>query len=173
MSRLTAAQIISLGEYLNPDFDATSLTVPQLLGVLGFHNVKYASPYTKSKLVQQFNEEIKPQASKLTRERLKQENSLASDDGIIDGVTGKPIGGEKVSGEGYFTQLMAPTDRYSAVYSQMQGGDLPDERLVRLQRQNSHPFVPIRCGNSWLIRPLHRIDDYLSLRDVGLRHNPL
>ncbi|KII88559.1 hypothetical protein PLICRDRAFT_161764 [Plicaturopsis crispa FD-325 SS-3] len=94
MSRLTAAQVISLGEYLSPDFDPASLTVSQLLGVLGFHNIRYPSPYTKPKLVQLFNEEIKPKHKKLNRERLKKENSQASDDGIIDGVTGVPISRE-------------------------------------------------------------------------------
>jgi len=98
MSRMTAAQIIGLGEYLNSDFDPGTLTVPQLLGVLGFHNIKFPSPYSKPKLVQLFNDEIKPRAAKLKRERLKKENSHASDEGITDGLTGKPIGGQKVGG---------------------------------------------------------------------------
>jgi hypothetical protein len=98
MSKLTAAQIIGLGEYLNPGFDPTSLTVSQLLGVLGFHNIRYPTPYTKTKLVQLFNDEIKQKSSKLKKERLKHEASLASDDGITDGITGKPIGGQKVGG---------------------------------------------------------------------------
>jgi hypothetical protein len=98
MSKLTAAQIIGLGEYLNPDFDSSSLTVSQLLGVLGFHNIRYPTPYTKTKLVQLFNDEIRLKSSKLKKERLKHEASLASDDGITDGITGKPIGGQKVGG---------------------------------------------------------------------------
>jgi hypothetical protein len=45
MSRsMTAAQIIALGEYLDPDFDPSSLTVNQLLGVFGFHNIRYPTP---------------------------------------------------------------------------------------------------------------------------------
>ena len=98
MSRLTAAQIIGLGEYLDPDFDPSTLTVPQLLGVLGFHNIRYPSPYTKPKLVQLFNDEIKPRAAKFKKDRLKHENSQASDEGITDGVTGRPIGGQRVCG---------------------------------------------------------------------------
>jgi hypothetical protein len=96
MSRLTSAQIIGLGEYLNPDFDPASLTVSQLLGVLGFHNINYPSPYTKPRLVQLFNEEIKAKSTKLKKERLKKENSHASDEGITDGLTGRPIGTRKV-----------------------------------------------------------------------------
>jgi len=94
MSRLTSAQVISLGEYLEPDFDSSTLTVSQLLGVLGFHNIRYPTPYTKGKLVQLFNDKIKPRASKFKRERIKNENSMASDDGIMDGITGEPLNGK-------------------------------------------------------------------------------
>jgi hypothetical protein len=95
MSRsLTAAQVIGLGEYLNPNFDPASLTVSQLLGVLGFHNIKYSTPYTKPKLVQLFNDEITVKSAKWRRERHKKEQSLASDDGITDGLTGRPISKE-------------------------------------------------------------------------------
>ena len=96
MSRMTAAQVISLGEYLNTDFDPTSLTVSQLLGVLGYHNINYPTPYSKPKLVQLFNDEIKSKATKWKKERVKKENSLASDEGIIDGATGEPL--RKVGG---------------------------------------------------------------------------
>jgi hypothetical protein len=96
MSRLTSAQVISLGEYLRPDFDSSSLTVPQLLGVLGYHNVRYPTPYTKAKLVQLFNSEIKTKASQFKKERLKKENSIASEDGITDGLTGEPLNKGKV-----------------------------------------------------------------------------
>ncbi|OJA21593.1 hypothetical protein AZE42_01679 [Rhizopogon vesiculosus] len=94
MSRaLTAAQVISLGEYLNPDFDPATLTVSQLLGVLGYHNIRFPTPYTKPKLVQLFLDEVKPKAAKFKKDRLKKENSIASDDGITDGITGKLLSG--------------------------------------------------------------------------------
>ncbi|KAH9079650.1 Man1-Src1p-C-terminal domain-containing protein [Lactarius deliciosus] len=90
MSRsLTAAQVIASGEYLEPDFDPTTLTVNQLLGVFGFHNVRYPTPYTKPKLVQLFNDEIKPKIKQFKKEMIKKENSQASDDGIKDGITGR------------------------------------------------------------------------------------
>ncbi|KAG5353946.1 hypothetical protein C0989_011434 [Termitomyces sp. Mn162] len=91
MSRLTSAQVIALGEYLEPTFDPASLTVSQLLGVLGYHNVKYPTPYSKSKLAMIFNEEIKAKSVQLKKERVKKENSIASDDGILDGTTGQPL----------------------------------------------------------------------------------
>lgn len=94
MSRaLTTAQVISLGEYLNPDFDPAALTVSQLIGVLGYHSIRYPTPYTKPKLVQLFLDEIRPKAAKFRKDRLKNENSIPSDDGITDGITGKFLSG--------------------------------------------------------------------------------
>ncbi|KAF8894580.1 Man1-Src1p-C-terminal domain-containing protein [Infundibulicybe gibba] len=93
MSRLTSAQIITLGQYLEPDFNPASLTVSQLLGVLGYHNIKYPTPYSKPKLVQLFNEQITSKATSWKRERLKKQNSIPSDDGITDGLTGQPLSG--------------------------------------------------------------------------------
>ncbi|KAG6820594.1 hypothetical protein H0H93_014510 [Arthromyces matolae] len=83
--------VIAQGEYLEPTFDPASLTVSQLLGVLGYHNVKYPTPYSKTKLVMIFKDEIKANASRLRNERVKKANSIASDDGILDGVTGEPL----------------------------------------------------------------------------------
>ncbi|KAG9318445.1 hypothetical protein JVU11DRAFT_536 [Chiua virens] len=92
MSRsLTATQIISQGDYLDNDFDPNILTVSQLLGVLAHHQIRYPTPYTKAKLVQLFFDEIKPKAAKFRKEKLKRENSIASDDGITDGLTGRPL----------------------------------------------------------------------------------
>jgi hypothetical protein len=90
---MTAAQVIGLGEYLNPEFDPATLTVAQLLGVLGYHNIRFPTPYTKPKLVQLFLDEVKPKAAKFKKDRLKKESSAASDDGITDGITGKPLSG--------------------------------------------------------------------------------
>lgn len=91
MSRLTSTQVIAMGDYLKPDFEPATLTVSQLLGVFGYHNIRYPSPYTKAKLIETFNQEIRPNASKFRREKLKKESSQASDDGIVDGVTGLPL----------------------------------------------------------------------------------
>ncbi|TFK29904.1 hypothetical protein FA15DRAFT_663201 [Coprinopsis marcescibilis] len=97
MSRLTSTQVIALGEYLEPEFEPSSLTVSQLLGVLGYHNIQYPTPYSKPKLVQVFKDEVKAKSTKLKRERMKSLNSLPSDDGITDGVTGKPLTTRKVA----------------------------------------------------------------------------
>jgi hypothetical protein len=90
-SRLTAAQIISAGKYLEPDFDPNTLTINQLLGVFGYHNISFPMPYTKPKLLAVFNEQIKANSAHYKTDKLKKDNSIASDDGITDGVTGKPL----------------------------------------------------------------------------------
>ncbi|KAL1729291.1 Man1-Src1p-C-terminal domain-containing protein [Schizophyllum commune] len=97
MSRLTTAQVIAQGHYLDPDFNPASLTVSQLLGVFGYHNIQYPTPYNKPTLVKLFNDEIKAKAKKFKRERVKKDNSLASDDGITDGVTGQPLNGGRAA----------------------------------------------------------------------------
>ena len=52
---LISAQVIEKGDYLRPDFD--SLTISQLLGVSGFHNIDFPSPYMTGTLVQILNKD--------------------------------------------------------------------------------------------------------------------
>ena len=96
MSRLTSTEVISRGEYLDPEFDPMSLTMPHLLSILTLHAVKYPTPYNKSKLVQAFNEEIRPRVEQLKKERLKAEGSVASSHGIRDGITGESMSDVRV-----------------------------------------------------------------------------
>lgn len=105
MSRMTSSEVIALGDYLKPDFDPSTLTVSQLLGVFGYHNINYPSQHTKPKLVQLFKDEIKPQSSKFKKERLQRENSQASDDGITDGHTGRPLNESRTVSPSVFSQL--------------------------------------------------------------------
>ncbi|KAF8707344.1 hypothetical protein AX14_013593 [Amanita brunnescens Koide BX004] len=87
-SRRTTSQIISLGQYLDADFDPTSLTVPQILGILLYHKVKYPTRYSKKELVHIFNSKIKPRLAVFKNERITQENVTSSNDGVEDGLTG-------------------------------------------------------------------------------------
>jgi hypothetical protein len=68
-------------DYLEPGFDANTLTVPKLRNVLVTHDVTYPSNAKKPQLVQLFNEEVVPQAKKLlaARRRIK-----PSSRGIVD-----------------------------------------------------------------------------------------
>ncbi|KAJ7602055.1 hypothetical protein DFH06DRAFT_1351740 [Mycena polygramma] len=90
-SRLTSTQIIEQGNYLNPGFNPSSLTVAQLIGVLTYHEIRYPSPYTKSRLIDVFNAELKAKASIFRKERMEAASVPASGRGIIDGLTGEAI----------------------------------------------------------------------------------
>ncbi|KAI0306369.1 Man1-Src1p-C-terminal domain-containing protein [Multifurca ochricompacta] len=139
MSRsITAAQVIELGEYLNPDFDPSTLTVNQLLGVFGFHNIKYPTPFTKPRLVQLFNDEIKPKIKQYTKERIKKENSLASDDGIKDGVTGR-----------YLNEDNKPLRRSSRRSSRAPSVEAEPKAEAPKRRRSAQPTLgapPMRAG---------------------------
>lgn len=87
----TTSQIIEKGDYLKPNFDRSTLTIPHLIGILEYHQIPYPSPHTKAKLVDVFNKEIKVNSTKLHQAQPARQATLASDDGIIDGVTGIPI----------------------------------------------------------------------------------
>lgn len=87
----SSAQVIESGEYLQPGFDANTLTMPHLLSIFTFHQIQFPVPYSKSRLVETFNEQVKPRAAQLRQERLKREGSVASSRGITDGLTGRSL----------------------------------------------------------------------------------
>lgn len=92
MSRQSTTQIIEEGKYLDPDFDPNSLTIPNLIGIFAYHEVPYqTSNNTKAKLVRLFNENIKAYGEELRQQRQETEETLASHDGIVNGVTGNPV----------------------------------------------------------------------------------
>ena len=45
MSRPTTSQIIEKGDYLKPDFEPSSLTIPHLIGIFAYHQISYPSPH--------------------------------------------------------------------------------------------------------------------------------
>ncbi len=140
-TRLTTTQVIEQGRYLDPDFEASSLTVSQLMGVLLHHHVKFPTPYSKPKLVQIFNEEIKSKLSPLKRQRLKQESSIASDYGITDGVTGQPLtsGSESKVSVSRFDYIHFADSVSSLLH---QRGGLPDV-FLGLQLKKWSPLRPV------------------------------
>lgn len=168
---MTAAQVIALGKYLEPDFDPASLTVSQLLGVLGYHNIQYPTPYNKSKLVQLFNEDIKSRATKFRKDRLKKENSIASDDGITDGLTGKLIGGPRKVCD----TMSASHAGLIAAFAQSTVARRTSRRLSRAPADEDEEISPIRpepVGPSF--RPLSHyfLHFYLSPSAGGRLLNP-
>lgn len=97
MSRPTTTQLIEQGNYLQPDFDPSTLTIPHIIGILAYHQIKYPSQANKAALIKIFNNEIKANHAVLLRQRIIKQEISASDNGIIDGVTGIPINPQQVS----------------------------------------------------------------------------
>ena len=52
-------------EYLSPNFDPSSLTVPRLRGILVSHNVNYPASAKKSQLIEIFTNEVVPRSRKI------------------------------------------------------------------------------------------------------------
>ncbi|KAL1980985.1 hypothetical protein VTN96DRAFT_3249 [Rasamsonia emersonii] len=68
-------------DYLSPDFDLNSLTVPRLRAILVSHDVSYPASAKKAQLIRILEEEILPKAKKLLRERERVRRTSA---GITD-----------------------------------------------------------------------------------------
>lgn len=68
-------------EYLEPGFDANTLTVPRLRSILLAHNINYPSSAKKSQLVELFNEQVASQAKKIKSASLRVKRSSR---GIVD-----------------------------------------------------------------------------------------
>lgn len=68
-------------DYLSPDFDLNTLTVPRLRAILVNHDVSYPASAKKSQLIRILEDEVLPQAKKLIRDR---ERVKRTSDGITD-----------------------------------------------------------------------------------------
>lgn len=62
-------------DYLQPDFDPTSVTMPRLRSILVSHNVPYPATAKKAQLVEIFNENVTPQAKKILDRRARAKRS--------------------------------------------------------------------------------------------------
>lgn len=62
-------------DYLQPGFDAKSLTIPRLRSALVAHNVNYPANAKKAQLVEIFEEQLRPQAKKILDQRAKAKRS--------------------------------------------------------------------------------------------------
>ncbi|KZV91073.1 hypothetical protein EXIGLDRAFT_719704 [Exidia glandulosa HHB12029] len=87
----TASDVIAQGKYLEPGFDPSKLTMPVLLGVLHYHGAAPAGQANKAALVKAFQENIAPNTARLGAERIARQGSQASDEGILDGMTGRQV----------------------------------------------------------------------------------
>jgi hypothetical protein len=98
MSKLTSQEIIDRGDYLEPNFDPSTLLVANLRAVLQNHDVKFPANASKALLIQAFEENIAPNAKKY--KKIRQANAAIRSDAsdILDGETGNYL--EVSSGDG-------------------------------------------------------------------------
>ncbi|BDD56754.1 inner nuclear membrane protein enriched at telomere/subtelomere region [Monascus purpureus] len=68
-------------DYLSPDFDLNSLTIPRLRSILVSHDVPYPASAKKAQLIQILQDEVMPHARRLLREREQVRRTSA---GIMD-----------------------------------------------------------------------------------------
>ena len=82
-TRLELRQRFAMDEqaYLEPGFDPSTFTVPQLRSVLVAHSVNYPSSAKKKELIDLFNENVLPQARKLKAASLRVKRTSR---GIVD-----------------------------------------------------------------------------------------
>ncbi|KAL4922878.1 Man1-Src1p-C-terminal domain-containing protein [Aspergillus aurantiobrunneus] len=90
-------------DYLSPDFDLNSLTVPRLRSILVSHDVTYPASAKKAQLVRILEDEVLPHAKKLLRERERVRRTS-------EGITSMPSRETSVASErDYGREHAAPT----------------------------------------------------------------
>lgn len=62
-------------DYLQPDFDPTSVTIPRLRSILVSHNIQYPATAKKAQLIEIFNENVVPQAKRILDRRARAKRS--------------------------------------------------------------------------------------------------
>ncbi|KAG8831324.1 inner nuclear membrane protein enriched at telomere/subtelomere region [Serendipita sp. 399] len=90
-SKLSTQDIINKGEYLEPDFDPSSLTVVHLRGLLHHHDVTVPGNATKAVLIKAFQDNIVPKARQLRKTRNDNASMNGNGSDIFDVATGEYI----------------------------------------------------------------------------------
>lgn len=114
--RRLAASIMASGlddlDYLSPDFDLTSLTVPRLRAILVGHDVSYPSSAKKAQLISIFEQEVLPKARRLLRDRERVRRTSA---GITDMSSQSTSGANDDEADAYDRDSMPPPPTPSTV----------------------------------------------------------
>ncbi|CAG7846469.1 SubName: Full=Uncharacterized protein {ECO:0000313/EMBL:CCA66908.1} [Serendipita indica DSM 11827] len=126
--KLTSQDIIDRGEYLEPDFDPSTLTIAHLHAVLANHDVKHPTNAKKPGLIKLFQENIAPNARKYKKEREMIASIRSDGSDIYDVGTGSLI--EFVSQE---SPVRKRVSRKSAVESTKR---VPSTSPVRKSRKS-------------------------------------
>lgn len=89
MSKLTSQEVIDRGDYLEPEFDPSTLLVVHLRAILQNHDVKYAANATKAQLIKLFNQYVVPNAGRYKQARRDTAAIKSDASDIVDGSTGE------------------------------------------------------------------------------------
>lgn len=141
-------------DYLSPDFDLSSLTVPRLRAILVNHDVPYPASAKKAQLIGILQDEVLPQAKKLLRER---ERVKRTSDGITDAAGGSRASSVASSVSDYDRQeerdSMPPPPTPSTVSSSRagvrRGRSTRSSRASTAEYEDYHaPTTPVATSSS-------------------------
>lgn len=122
-------------EYLSPDFDLNSLTVPRIRAILVSHDVTYPSSAKKAQLVNILEDEVLPKAKKLLRERERVRRTSK-------GITNMPSSQESVNGEEEERDSMPPPPTPSTTASLRRGRSRMSTRGSTADTEETSPAPP-------------------------------
>ncbi|KAJ5773371.1 hypothetical protein N7457_008267 [Penicillium paradoxum] len=111
-------------DYLYPDFDLNSLTVPRLRSILVSHDVPYPASAKKAQLIGILHDEVLPQARKLLRDRDTVRRTSA-------GITDMSSRSTSVTSDANERESMPPPATPSTVGSTTRGPKGSSRRTVR------------------------------------------
>ncbi|KAJ5916998.1 hypothetical protein N7504_001013 [Penicillium tannophilum] len=127
-------------DFLQPDFDLNSLTVPRLRSILVNHDVPYPASAKKSQLIRILEDEVLPQARKLLRDRERVRRTSA-------GITDMGSRASSVASDRYDRDSMPPPPTPSTVASTTGTRRGTSRRSVRAstmeQDENLAPSTPV------------------------------
>ncbi|KAG8879542.1 inner nuclear membrane protein enriched at telomere/subtelomere region [Tulasnella sp. 332] len=131
---VSAQTIIDRGDYLNPQFDPSTLQVAQFRGLFTYHRIPYPATGKKIDYVNVFNTYLKPRIPEFRKARENALRKEPSDDGIVDGVTGRRVGGGAAA---------APPPRRSSRRPSRQPEEQEDEPPAPVTKSRRTPTAPV------------------------------
>ncbi|KAM0819511.1 putative Man1-Src1p-C-terminal domain-containing protein [Seiridium cardinale] len=149
-------------DYLQPGFDAKSLTIPRLRSVLVAHNVSYPGNAKKAQLVDLFDSQVRPQAKKILDQRARAKRSSR---GISDAESSHSSSNPFNEPEEH---LPAPPPSTRARRSASPRKTMP--RIIKSEEPDHTPMPPARSPSKRASRATSR-QPQTSDTDTGPEHD--
>ncbi|KAL1877221.1 inner nuclear membrane protein enriched at telomere/subtelomere region [Paecilomyces lecythidis] len=126
-------------EYLSPDFDLNSLTVPRIRAILVNHDVSYPASAKKAQLIRILQDEVLPKAQRLLRDR---ERVRRTSEGITDMSSRETsVVDENNDPYGHDRDSMPPPPTPSTTTSTRRGRGRPSTRASTADTENEQPYL--------------------------------